>query len=124
VRKILYNDTTTLYWSDTNYQAIDSWNNSILTATPSIAAGSQTHFIIEATDITIDSAWTITPNDSSRFLIDSGSIWMLSQSASAPFYTLQYYDRASDIWTQKTASANLILAAFGTDGSLERTGEI
>lgn len=124
IRKILYNDTTTVYWADTNYQAIDSWNNSVLTATPSTTAGSQTHFIIEATDITIDSAWDIPPDTTSRFLIDSGSVWLLSQAAAAPFYTLQYYDRASDVWQQKTASANLILSAFGTDGSIERTGEV
>lgn len=74
MRKILYNDTTTLYWQDTNYQHIDPWNNSVLTATPSTTAayGYQTHFIIEATDFTVDSPWTTTPDDTSRFTIESG----------------------------------------------------
>lgn len=124
VREILYNDTTTLYISDTNYQAIDSFNNTPFTVAPVTTAGAQTHFVIEAQDLTMDSAWTATPDYSSRFKIESGGLFLFTSQAAAPFASIQYYDEIADVWVNKTFPTNLILSAFATDGSIERTGEI
>ena len=124
VRKILYNDTNTVYVSDANYQPLDSFNNSLFTATPSTTAGSQTSFVIEASDVTVDTAWDVQPDYSSRFKIESGGLWLFTSAAAAPFASLQYYDEIADIWMVKTVPTNIFLAAFGVDGTIERTGEI
>ena len=124
VREILYNDTNTLYISDVNYQAIDPFNNAVFTVAPSVTAGAQTSFVIEAQDLTMDSAWTIQPDYTSRFKIESGGLYLFTSQAAAPFASIQYYDEIADVWMNKTFPSNLILSAFGTDGSLERTGEI
>ena len=124
IREILYNDSNTLYISDTNYQAIDSFNNAAFVTAPVSTAGAQTHFVIEAQDLTVDSAWTIQPDYSSRFKIESGGLWLFTSAAAAPFASIQYYDEICDVWINKTVPTGIFLSAFGTDGSLERTGEI
>lgn len=124
VREILYNDTTTLYFSDINYQAIDPFNNTPLLVAPSTTAGAQTSFVIEAQELTVDSPWTTNPDYSSRFKIESGGLFLFTSAAAAPFASIQYYDEICDVWSNKTVPANLFLAPLATDGSIERTGEI
>lgn len=124
VREVLYNDTTTLYFSDANYQALDAFSNTPFTVSPSSTAGSQTHFVIEYTDITLDSAWTVQPDYTSKFKIESGGLWLFTSQAAAPFASIQYYDEIADMWINKTFPTNIVLSAFATDGSMERTGEI
>ena len=107
VRRILYNDTTTLTVADTNYQAVDSFNNTGFSSvspytTPTSSAGSQTHFVIESTELTVNTAWVVTPDASSIYQIMTGGIWVLSSSASTPFATWQYYDPLLDCWFNKT----------------------
>lgn len=128
VRKILYNDATNLYLSDTNYQAIDPWSNTGFSAAapyvlPVNTAGSQSHYVIESSVLTVDSNWTVTPDYTSRFQVLSGAVWLLTSAAAAPFFSLQLYDVASDVWYNRTANAGLILAVLGTDYTIERTGE-
>jgi len=123
VRKILYNDATTLTVSDANYQPIDPFNNAPFVIAPVTTAGAQTSFVIEASDITVDSPWTTQPDATSRFKIESGGIWLFT-SAATPFASIQYYDVAGDYWVNKTVPTGIFLAAFGTDGTIERTGEI
>jgi hypothetical protein len=124
VRKIMYNDTTTVYVSDTNHQPFNSFNNFNFVTAPVITAGSQTHFVIEASDITVDSAWTVTPDYTSQYRIESGGIWMFTSYTVAPFGLIQYYDIATDTWAYKTVPSNFFLAAVGTDATIERTGEV
>ena len=129
VRKILYNDTTTLTFSDTNHQAIDSFNNTGFSsvspyAIPVTTAGSQTHFIIESSVVTVDSAWDVTPDGSSIYMIVSGGLWLLSSASSTPFSTYQFYDILSDTWYTKTPIGGHLLAAIGTDFAIDRTGEV
>ena len=124
VRKILYSDNNTVYVSDVNYAPIDPFNNAPFSSIPGVTAGSQTHFVIEATDVTVDVPWTIVPDGTSRFKIESGGVWLLTSNISSPFASLQYYDIAADYWVTKTVPPGFFMAAFGTDGSLERTGEI
>jgi hypothetical protein len=124
VRKILYSDATSLTWALNNSLCYDSFGNQITSTTPVTTAGSQAHFVIESSVATVDSAWTINPDYSSKFKVLSGGIWLLSSASAAPFYSLQYYDVAADMWQVKQNNASLVIAAFGTDGTLERTGEI
>lgn len=129
IRKVLYNDTTTLYFSDTNFQAIDHFNNTGFSsvspyAIPVTTAGSQTHFLIESTTCTIDTAWDVTPDQSSIYQIISGGLWLFSSSAGAPFSTMQFYDILTDTWMTKTPIGGHLTAAYGTDFSMDRTGEV
>ena len=129
VRRILYNDTTTLTFSDTNHQAVDSFNNTGFSAVtpfavPVTSAGSQTHFVIESSVLTVDSAWTVTPDASSIYQIMTGGIWLVTAAASTPFAAFQYYDILLDSWFTKTPSGPMHhAAALGTDFAIDRTGE-
>lgn len=129
LRKILYNDTTTLTFGDTNFQPMDHFNNTGFSAVapyavPVTTAGSQAHFVIESTELTVDSSWTVEPDASSIFQIISGGIWLFSSAAATPFCSWQYYDILTDTWQTKTPIGPVHLsAAFGTDMSIDRTGE-
>jgi hypothetical protein len=129
VRTILYNDTTTLTFSDTNHQAVDSFNNTGFSAVtpfavPVTTAGSQTNFVIESSELTVDSAWTVTPDASSIYQIMTGGIWLMTAAASTPFAAFQYYDILLDSWFTKTPSGPMHhAAALGTDFAIDRTGE-
>ena len=124
VRNVLYNDATNLYLSDTNYQQIDSWNNTGFSAQspfalPVSTAGSQTYYVIEASNVSLVAPFGIAPDVTSKLVVQSGGIFLLSGAAAAPFFTLQYYDVAEDSWTTKTATQT-ILAVAATDCALEK----
>ena len=127
-KKILYNDATTLYVADANLQPHDQWNNQIFVAAapnvlPASTAGVQSMYEIQASVYSVD-AWTTTPDNSSFFTTASGGIYLLSSAAAAPFMTLQYYDVVHDSWQTKTVPQSLLLAAYGTDFAMERTGKL
>jgi len=129
VRKILYNDSSTLYFYDINYQQLESWNNTLFSATapyaaPVATAGSQAHYVIESCDVTLSTNWDIIPDDTSSFVLFSGGVWLLSSTAAAPWSSFQFYDVLSDTWATKTAIGGLLLAALGTDFTIERTGRV
>jgi len=124
VRKVLYNDSNTLYLQDNNYQQLEAWNNTAFSAVapyavPVATAGLQANYYIESTDITVDKPWDIIPDDTSTFNVLGGWVWMLSSIATAPWSSFQYYDDLSDTWTTKTALWGNLLAALGTDFSIE-----
>ena len=117
VRKILYNSATVLTTGDINFVQNDPFaNNTMVTS----AAG--TVYQIESSVVTIDTAWNDTPDVTSRFVIQSGGIWLISSAAAAPFYTLQYYDVLHDMWYAKPALTNMIVAG-PSDVSVERMTE-
>lgn len=122
-KKILYNDATTLYIADANLQPHEPWNNQVFTASspyavPVTTAGSQAHFQIMSSTFNV-SSWTTVPDYTSYFTVLTGGIYLLSSSASAPFFTLQYYDIINDMWQTKTCPQSLIGGQF-TDFTLER----
>jgi len=124
-RKVLYNDATSLTFYDINYQAIDSWNNQGFATggaytAPVATAGSQAMYQIEASTYSIDTPFDITPDTTSRFVVQSGSIWCITSLASGAYHALYKYDVAADVWYTKTATAGLFPAAAGTDISIER----
>ena len=129
VRRILYNDTTTLTFSDTNHQAVDSSNNTGFSAVtpfavPVTTAGAQTNFVIESSELTVDSAWTVTPDANSIYQIMTGGIWLMTAASSTPFAAFQYYDILLDSWFTKTPSGPMHhAAALGTDFAIDTTGE-
>lgn len=129
VRRILYNDRDTLYFSDPNFQAIDPFNNTgwgnVLPLTiPVTTAGAQTHFQIESTTLTVHQAWDVTPDLSSQCQILSGGLWLFTSNAAAPWHSWYFYDVLSDSWFWKTSIGGQLLAAMGTDFKIDRTGEV
>lgn len=128
-KKILYNDTNTLYIYDANLQPHDPWNNQYFVAAapyalPVTTAGAQAHYQIMSSTFSVDSAWDTIPDDGTYFTTLTGGIYLLSSAAAAPFFTFQYYDIIHDSWQIKTCPQSLILAALGTDATIERTGKI
>lgn len=117
VRKILYNSATVLTVGDINFVQNDPFANTTWTAP---AAGSV--YQIESSTITVDTAWDTVPDNTSRFVIMSGAVWLLSGAAATPFYSMQYYDVLHDIWYAKPATTNLLTAA-PSEASLERITE-
>jgi hypothetical protein len=123
-RTILYNTVDTLWFSDGNYQPYDPFDNIGFSTSPIATAGSQSSFIITSQNVNLDSALTVPTDSTSRFIIQTGTIWLLSSTTTAPFFTWQMYDVANDIWMIKTANATLFQAAIATDFTVERTGAL
>lgn len=127
-KKVLYNDTTTLYIADANLMPHDPWNNQAFVAAapyalPVTTAGVQAHYEIVSTTFTVPS-WTTTPDYRSYADVKTGGIYLISSVAAAPFFNLQYYDVAHNSWTSKTVPQSLLLAALGTDSTLERIAKL
>ena len=128
IRRISFNDTTSLTFMDTNFQAIDSFNNTAFSAVtpyavPNISTGLQTHYVIESTVLTVDTAWDVTPDESSVYIILCGGLWLTSSASATPFSSVQFYDILTDTWMTKTPIGGHLTAALGTDFSIDRTGE-
>lgn len=128
IRRISFNDTTSLTFMDTNFQAIDSFNNTGFSAVtpyavPVTTAGSQAHYVIESSVLTVDTAWTVTPDESSVYMILAGGLWLISSASATPFSSMQFYDILTDTWMTKTPIGGHLTAALGTDFSIDRTGE-
>lgn len=127
-KEILYNDATTLYISDANLMPHNHWDNQAFTATapyalPVTTAGSQAHYQISSQTFTVPT-WDVIPDNTTFYTTTTGGIYLVSSSASAPFLTLQYYDILADNWQTKTVPQSLILAALGTDFTVERLPRI
>ena len=123
-KKVLYNDATTLYFSDANLQAHEPWNNQPFNAIAPYAlpiAGS--HYQIMSSTYNVP-AWDVIPDSTSYSVAQTGGIYLFSSAVAAPFMSLQYYDVAHDVWQTKTVSQSLVLAVLGTDFCIERTGKI
>lgn len=123
-RKVLYNDTTTLYIESALLMPHDPWNSQLFTASfpyavPVITAGLQAHYEIMSSTYTVP-AWTVIPDYTSFFTTRTGGIYLLSSAAATPFMTLQYYDVLSDTWVQKSVPQSLVNVALSTDFSIER----
>jgi len=119
VRKILYNSATALTLADSVTSGSEVFCNPMIFS-PAIAAGSI--YQIESSNVTVDTNWLVTPDATSKFRVQGGSVFLVSSNGATPFYSLQQYDVLTDIWYIRTAnSANIALV--GTDSTLERTGE-
>ena len=127
VRKILYNSATVLTVADANIYAWD--NNSMpmsaTAGTPGFVAAlaSGTQYQIESSVITVDTAWSVEPDNTSRYVIQSGGIWLASGAAVAGgSLTMQYYSVLEDVWYAKAVNSGMI-PVVASDMSLERFTE-
>lgn len=123
VRRVLYNNENTLYFYDANYQQLEVWNNTAFSAVapyaaPVATAGLQANYVIEQSTFNV-TTWITTPDDTSSFRVLSGGVFLLSSVAATPFSSFQYYCELSDTWTTKTALGGNLLAALGTDFSID-----
>jgi hypothetical protein len=129
-KKIVYNDSTTLYAVDQNLMPQDPWNTNNLYASavpyviPTATAGVQSHYVILSQTYTTDTNWTTTPNATSFCTTQTGGIWLLTSGNSQPFMQLLYYDVAAGAWVAKTVAQNLTNAALGTDFSIDRVNRL
>jgi hypothetical protein len=121
-RKIIANTATTITVLDTSQYGYEPDCNPQQMTGVSASAGVQSHYSIESSTITVDTPWDITPDATTRFTILSGAIFLISSATSAPFYTFQQYDIASDTWYIRNATGGM-LSAVGTDCRLERFSE-
>lgn len=125
IRKILYNSSNTLYFADVAKLAEDQWAYTPVTTIAGsgqvIAVAGSTIYQIESSVITVDSDWLVKPDNTSRFVVRGGGIWMISQGTT---YTLQFYDVLADQWYIRNAgAATSPVYAIGTDGTIINTGE-
>lgn len=122
VRRILYNTATVITFADSNLCAIDNQANNVLATALGVAAGSQSQYYIDSNTFTVPT-WTVTPDNSSRFTIMSGGIWLIHGLGTA--FGMQYYDVAADTWYYKTNQSGVISAGviLGTDICLEQMTE-
>lgn len=122
IRRILSNTSTVLTLGDST-QMNKPWNNpAIFSPAINATAGTQAVYSIESQVLTIDSAWTTTPDTTSVFRIQSGMVGIVSSAAATPFHTTQAYDVLTDIWYILPSYTNM-LASVGTDCSIDRTTE-
>jgi hypothetical protein len=122
VRRILSNSSTVLTLGDTT-QMNKPWHNpAIFSPAVSATAGSQSAYQIESQVLTVDTAWTVTPDSTSVFRVASGMIMLGSNIGAAPFFTLQAWDCITDTWYILPAQSG-VLASGITDLSIERTTE-
>jgi len=126
VRKIIYNSSTTLYFSDTNKYAEETsaYAPIVTIAGAALTIGAVgTQYQIESSVITVDTAWTTPPDATSRFIVHSGSIWLLTGGTTS--YLLEYYDIAADVWyVRNPGSTTSPVTGAGTDATIINTGEI
>ena len=127
-KTVLYNDTNTIYVSDTNLQPQDPWNNQAYVSNApynviSAAAAIQSHYEILSQDFSVP-AWTITPDTTTTFTTLTGGIYLVSANSATPFFTTQYYDVIADRWQVKTVQQGLLDVALATNCNIERTAKI
>ena len=126
VRKILYNNATVLTIADAN---IYSWDPNCLPMSPTVGTAGfattavGTQYQIEASVVTVDTAWSVQPDNTSQYVIQSGGIYLLS-GATVPLggVSLQYYSVLEDIWYAKSVQSNMV-PVVASDASLERFTE-
>lgn len=122
VRRILYNSATAITVADVNKTAEDYNANVPFSALAPLAAPAVgSTYQIESSVLTVDSAWAVTPDSTSRFMVMSGAIYLISSQATSN-YSLMYYDVIADTWYIKSANSGLIPTA-GSDGNIERCTE-
>jgi hypothetical protein len=126
VRKILYNNATQLVVADANIYAWDNFAAPLTSVAGVIgmtATAAGTQYQIEASTITVDTAWTTEPDSTSRYVIQSGGIYLASgASVAGGGVTMQYYSVLEDIWYAKSVQ-NGMVPATPSDLSLERFTE-
>jgi hypothetical protein len=126
VRKILYNNATVLTIAAPDLYSQDPF---ALPMSPTAgtagwtAPGAGSLYQIESSVITVDTNWDVEPDSTSRYVIQSGGIYLASgATVAAGGVTLQYYSVLEDIWYAKSVN-NGMIPIVSTEVSLERLTE-
>jgi len=124
-RTVIYNNDTSLFFIDNNYQMHETWDNVGFFSTPT-AGGSTvtTNYVISSQYVALNPPPSAPLTDKDRFVVFTGGLWAFTGQSGAPFAALTYYDVLTDVWYNKTIPNGLYVSAVGTDFSIERTGEI
>lgn len=114
-RKILFNSNNTIAFADARFSSYGvQWAYAPLPYTPAATSGSNTIAQIESHIVTIDSAWTVNPDNTSVFVVESGGLWSVNVSIAR--WGFQYYDIMCDTWYVKnSASGGYLTTNLGTD---------
>lgn len=126
MRKILYSSVNSITVADANIYAYDSLSMPLAAGaatagfTTSPAAGST--YSIESSVITVDTAWDTAPDQTSRFVIQSGGVFLMSSAAAPQGINLQFYSILEDLWYAKGVNTTQI-PLTPTDANLERLTE-
>jgi hypothetical protein len=122
-RKILYNTATELFVADNRFATYGNrWAYSPIPFTTVSTAGSQTFANIESNVITVNTPFTVQPDNTSEFVIEGGGIWNVSVGANR--FALLYYDIIGDAWyTMTSPAAGLLNGNLVTDVAIETLNE-
>jgi hypothetical protein len=127
-REVIYNDPTSVTLYDANWEGkvfnMVPYNAFAPYGTPNATAGTQASFTLCSQNVTIDSPWDVAPDGSSRFMILSGGIWLLTSNGGSPFFSFYYYDILSDRWVTKLTPTGLIPTALATDFTIMSTNDL
>jgi len=122
-RKIIYSTSVSVVLADNRFSSVGlPWAYSPLPSTTVSTDGSETRVQIESHDVSIDQNWTVTPDNTSVFVIQSGMLWNLNVSVAR--FGFQSYDILNDNWYQNNSFAGGMLAAnIATDAAIESLNE-
>jgi len=127
-REVVYNDNTSATVFDGNWEGkifnMTPYNGSNPYGTPNATAGTQANFTLCSQVVTVNTAWDTAPDTTSRFMIMSDGIWLLTSNASTPFFQFFYYDILSDRWVTKLTPTGIMPSALGTDFSIAPISDI
>jgi hypothetical protein len=128
LRKIIYNDANTLFFNNPDLQGHEHWTNTGFSSiTPYAVPAAGSHYYIEKVVATVSIDWKTVPDATSKFLIKTGAVWLMSgRTAANGVISVQYYSVAENTWFTKTCPGGMITAATAGlvgDLSLERCGE-
>lgn len=117
-REALYNDSTSITINDANWEGrvfnMTAYNSNAPYGTPNATAGSQAMFNIVSQVVSVNSPWSVTPDTTSRFMIMSDGIWLLTSLSPSPSFSFYYYDILTDRWVTKLTPSGLV-PSMGTD---------
>ena len=119
-RTIIYNNETSIYFTDVNLQQYEPWDDQGFRNNPTTWAT----FEIASQVVTVDSAFNVTPNTYSKFMVKSEVIWLMSSQSGSPFYTFQMYDELTNTWYQKTMNSGIFGGTIGTEIQIQPTANI
>ena len=123
-RKIIHNTAAgTVTFADNTFTSVGlPWSYSPLPFNTVVTDGIETRAQIESYNLTVDSAWDTTPDNTSVFIIQSGMMWSVNVAANR--FALQSYDVLNDNWYQNTSvGGGLLNGNLSTDVALETLNE-
>lgn len=123
VRPIIFNNWNGLAFAENTWQSVTPWWGALAPTTTSATDGGRTLYQIESNIVTVDSNWTVQPDNTSNFQILTDGIWFFGSSTVAPFFAILYYDVIADMWYYKTTTGSNFTATVGTDIAIEKLPE-